>query len=102
MDWRTAFREEDGRNEVREISELSKRDFESLGCEDVPAKKLRARVFNLEGTGAELALALQDMVDRFAQKYEEEGLNLSDAERACVARAREALQLAHNVLVGRK
>jgi hypothetical protein len=98
MDWGTAFREADGRNEVREISELSKGDFEALGCEDVPAKKLRARVFNLEGLGSELALALRDMVDRFSPSDE----GLSDAEIACSKRAKEALQLAHNVLIGRK
>jgi len=97
MDWRSAFREEDGLNEIREISELSKGDFEALGCEDVPARKLRARVFNLEGLCSELALTLRDMVDRFSPSDE----GLSEAEIACSKRAKEALQLARIVLIGK-
>lgn len=97
MDWRTAFREEDGLNEVRkmELDTLSKTDFEALGCADVPAKKLRARVFNLEGLGSELALSLQEMLDRFSP--DDDGL--SEAEMECAKRAREALRLAKVVLV---
>jgi hypothetical protein len=78
-----------------ELDELSKKDFEALGCEDVPAKKLRARVFNLEGLGSELALSLRDMLDRFSPNDD----GLSDAEIACAKRAREALRSAKVVLV---
>jgi hypothetical protein len=78
-----------------ELDELSKKDFEALGCEDVPAKKLRARVFNLEGLGSDLALSLRDMLDRFSPNDD----GLSDAEIACAKRAREALRSAKVVLV---
>lgn len=78
-----------------EIEELSKTDFEALGCADVPAKKLRARVFNLEGLGSELALSLRDMLDRFSPNDD----GLSDAEMVCAKRAREALRSAKVVLV---
>jgi hypothetical protein len=78
-----------------ELEELSKKDFVSLGCEDVPAKKLRARVFNLEGLGSELALSLRDMLDRFSPNDD----GLSDAEIACAKRAREAIRSAKVVLI---
>jgi hypothetical protein len=78
-----------------ELEELSKKDFEALGCEDVPAKKLRARVFNLEGLGSELALSLRDMLDRFSPNDD----GLSDAEIACAKRAREAIRSAKVVLI---
>jgi hypothetical protein len=41
---------------------LSKRDFEALGCEDVPGPRLRARMFRMEGLVAELALTLEEIV----------------------------------------
>lgn len=44
------------------MNELSKRDFEALGCEDVPGPKLRMRVFQLEGLVAELAQILGEMI----------------------------------------
>jgi len=69
------------------MDELSKRDFEALGCEDVPGPMLRARVFKLEGLVGELALSLGEMVDRFAPTND----GLSDSEMAAARRARENL-----------
>lgn len=40
---------------------LSKRDFEDLGCEDVSGPQLRGRVFLLECLVAELALTLEEV-----------------------------------------
>jgi len=77
------------------LEELSKKEFEALGCADVPAKKLRARVFNLEGLGSDLALSLEDMLNRFSPNDD----GLSDAEIACAKRAREALRSAKVLLV---
>jgi hypothetical protein len=77
------------------IDELSKREFEALGCADVPGKQLRARVFNLEGLASEMALALQDVVNSFFPT--DDGLN--EAEIACADRAREALLSATEYLV---
>jgi len=69
------------------MDEMSKRDFEALGCEDVPGPQLRARVFKLEGLVGELALSLGEVVDRFAPTND----GLSDSEVAVVRRARENL-----------
>ena len=69
------------------MDKLSKRDFERLGCSDVPGPQLRARVFQLEGLVAELALSLRETVDRFAP--DDDGL--SEAKKMAADRAREVL-----------
>ena len=38
------------------MDKLSKRDFERLGCSDVPGPQLRARVFLLEGLGGKISV----------------------------------------------
>ncbi|MFA5187440.1 MAG: hypothetical protein WC551_13255 [Patescibacteria group bacterium] len=45
---------------------LSKRDFEELGCEDVPGDRLRGRVWRLECTLAEVALALESLLQNLS------------------------------------
>ena len=69
------------------MDRLSKRDFERLGCADMPGPQLRARVFLLEGLVAELELSLREMVDRFAPGDD----GLSDSKKTAADRARELL-----------
>jgi len=74
----------------RDNPTLSKRDFENLGCEDVPGPRLRARVFLLEGLVAELALTLEDALKHFVH----EGDHLDEMQWLAVERAREVLATA--------
>jgi hypothetical protein len=69
------------------MDRLSKRDFERLGCADMPGPQLRARVFLLEGLVAELELSLREMVDRFAPGDDGQ----SDSNKTAADRARELL-----------
>ena len=69
------------------MDKLSKREFERLGCADVPGPQLRARVFLLEGLVAELALSLREMVDRFSPG----DCGFSAGEKTVSDRAREVL-----------
>jgi len=67
--------------------ELSKRDADALGVANMTGRQLRARVFQVEGLMCELALSLDEMVNRFAPNDD----GLGDAEVMVAERAREIL-----------
>lgn len=78
---------------------LSKKDFQDLGCEDVSGPQLRARVFQLEGLVAEMALTLEECRPLIAYHISNGGTNnLRTHSTAVLQRIREAISIARNLM----